>query len=125
MEASAAAKLREIAACLQVLRPSPGAVLSYELLSDALVWSDEIPELEGARADRPFWPLRYVLRYRTSLILGAPEEQFREYWDAAQRLFPDWPGFDPRRQAPAFKAEYERFKAQAAADIRELFEEAP
>jgi hypothetical protein len=124
MDAPVAEKLREIAPFLQVLRPSPGAVLSYELLSDSLVWSDEIPELEG-KADRPFWPLRYVLRFRTSLIVGAPDEPYREYWEEAQRLFPDWPGFDARRQAPDLKAEYDRFKAQAAADIRELFEEAP
>jgi hypothetical protein len=109
---------------MQVLRPSPGAVLSYELLSDSLVWSDEIPDLEDRDA-RSFGPLRYVLRFRTSLILGEPEERCRGYWEEAQRLFPDWPGFDPRRQAPALRAEYERFKAQAAADIRELFDEAP
>jgi hypothetical protein len=120
MDASAADSLRAIAALMQVLRSSPGAVLSYELLSDALVWSDEVPELEG-REDKRFGPLRCVLRYRTSLILGAPEEQYREYWDEAQRLFPDWPGFEAQRSAPKLRVEYERFKDQATADMRELF----
>ena len=99
----------------------PEAALFYELMSDALVWNDEIPDLQTGDV-RDFHCLRFVFRYRTTLMLGQPDERFRRVWDEAYKLFPDWPGFDPRRQSPALRPVYERFVEQAKADIRELFD---
>ncbi len=91
-------------------------------MSDALVWSDEIPDLDKGNV-RDFHCLRFVFRYRTTLILGAPDARFRGYWEEAHNLFPDWPGFEAGRQSTALRPVYERFVEQARADIRELFTE--
>ena len=50
-----------------------------------------IMEIEVINALRP------VLRYRTMLLRGEPEEEYRGHWEAAQLLFPRWVGFRPRR----------------------------
>ena len=42
--------------------------------------------------------LRPVLRYRTTLARGEPDESFRAHWDAARLLFPRWVGFHPGRR---------------------------
>ncbi len=122
MEPDPVDQLRAIAVRMQPLRPAPGASVFYELMSDALVWSDEIPDLESGDM-RDFHCLRFVFRYRTTLILGAPDPRFRDFWEQAQNLFPDWPGFEAGRQSTALRPVYERFVEQARADIRELFTE--
>ena len=43
------------------------AGLSYDVMSDALIWSDELPDLTTIPI-RKLWCLRPVLRYRTSPI---------------------------------------------------------
>jgi hypothetical protein len=122
MEPDPVAQLRAIAVRMQPLRAAPGASVFYELMSDALVWSDEIPDLDSGNV-RDFHCLRFVFRYRTTLILNIPDPRFQIYWDEAQSLFPDWPGFDAGRQSTALRPVYERFVEQARADIRELFNE--
>lgn len=122
MEAEAVQQLAAIAPRMRELKPAPEASVFYELMSDALVWSDEIPDLETGDV-RTFHCLRFVFRYRTTLMLGAPDGRFQGVWEEARKLFPDWPGFDPRRQAPDHRPTYERFVEQAKADIRELFPE--
>ncbi len=64
-----------------------------------------------------------MFRYRTTLILGRPDARYGGYWEEARKLFPEWPGFEPRRQSPELRPVYERFVEQARADIRELFPE--
>lgn len=121
MEAEPLNHLRAIADRMRQLKPLPGATVFYELMSNALVWSDEIPDLAtGDVSD--FHCLRFVFRFRTTLMMGKPDERFRSLWDEAQKLFPDWPGFDPRRQAVEYRPVYERFCELAKADIRELFD---
>ncbi len=122
MEAEAVEQLAAIAPRMRDLKPAPQASVFYELMSDALVWSDEIPDLETGDV-RVYHCLRFVFRYRTTLMLNAPDERFRALWEEARKLFPDWPGFDPRRHAPDLRPTYERFVEQAKADIRELFPE--
>ena len=46
MEPNPIDQLRDIAVRMQPLRAAPGASVFYELMSDALVWSDEIPNLD-------------------------------------------------------------------------------
>jgi len=122
MEAEPYDQLRAIAGRLAALRPSPTAAVFYELMSDALVWDDEIPDLNAGGAGE-FHCLRFIFRYRTTLILDRPDERFRGHWDEAGRLFPAWPGFDAARRSPELRPVYERFCEQARADIRELFKE--
>jgi hypothetical protein len=115
-------QLKEIAGLMRGLTRSPDAKMFYELLSDSLVWTDEIPEVNadqvgGLRA------LRFVFRFRTSVMLGKPEERYRQYWDEAGSLFPEWPGFDPERCAPELKSIYDRFHAEAMRDVGDLFGE--
>jgi len=72
------------------------ATVAYDMMSDSLLWSDEIPPL-GTHRPSAFWSLRPVLRYRTSIILGSPEHQYEEYWNEAKKCFPNWGGFHPSR----------------------------
>lgn len=121
--------LRKLAPILDSLKPDPDARLTYELMSDALIWSDELPPVSD---DYDTNCLRGIFRYRTTLILGKPEEKFRARWEEARTLFPHWPGFLPERQVSdperiryyeeaearliaqweALNAEYERRKAE-------------
>jgi hypothetical protein len=72
--------------------------LRYHHFADAVYYSDECPPRSGARDEDD--ALRIVLRYRTSLVLGAADEQYRPTWEAARHAFPDWIGFTPRRATP-------------------------
>ena len=91
-------QLARIASVMNSLRATPEAQVSYDVASDALVWSDELPQ-PGQFRVRELWCLRPVLRYRSSIILGKPEGQFCAAWEAAQRLFQDWAGFEATRIA--------------------------
>lgn len=73
-----------------------GAQPAYDLMSDSLVWPDEIPP--GRRA-RELWCLRPVLRYRTGLILGLEISEFSPEWNDAQEAFPTWIGFRKERSS--------------------------
>lgn len=102
---------------------SEDAVISYELMSGALLWSDEIPDLAQRGAAIDVTCLRPLLRYRTTLILGKPEQRHEEFWSEAKRLFPDWPGFDPDRRSPELKAKFEAFEAEAMGSLDEFIGE--
>jgi hypothetical protein len=121
MEAEPLTQLRVIADRMRELKTVPTATVFYELMSDALVWSDEIPDLASGDVS-VFHCLRFVFRFRTTLIMGKPDERFRNLWDEAKILFPNWPGFELGRQSVEHLPVYERFCEQAKADIRELFD---
>ena len=87
-------EFKRIAVDLERLQLDPAAKLYYELMSDALVWSDEL--LRTGRA-REHWCLRPVFRYRTGLILGIELTEFREPWLLAKSIFPNWIGFVSNR----------------------------
>jgi hypothetical protein len=90
--------LRQIAPKLNQLHEDPRARVHYELMSDSLVWSDELPPLDQVEPSECMC-LRGIWRFRSSLIMGSSEEKFRPAWEEAQKLFPHWPGFLlPRRQ---------------------------
>lgn len=65
-------------------------------MSDALLWSDELPDVPSVGFAK-LSILRVLLRYRTTLLLGEPDDSLREYWELAKRLFPSWSGFAPER----------------------------
>ena len=85
--------LSALAPSLARLEKSESAKVRYELLSGSLIWSDELPSDSGPDKDC----LRYVLKYRTGLIIGEPESAFATVWQEAVRLFPTWIGFLPER----------------------------
>lgn len=68
----------------------------YDLMSDSLVWPDEIPR---GRRSRELWCLRPVLRFRTGIILGIHFSEFQMDWDTAKSVFPNWIGFRACRTA--------------------------
>ncbi|MCC9604238.1 hypothetical protein LOC67_27100, partial [Stieleria sp. JC731] len=73
--------------------PDPDANIRYDILADALVWSDETVEstpndlLDG---------LRQLRKYRTHVMLTDSEPD-SDVWLHCQSLFPDWVGFLPSR----------------------------
>ena len=89
-----------IADALNRLRRRQDAQVSYDLLSDALVWSDEFPTVSALEFNERFSNIRFLFRYRTTLILQSPDEQYESLWNLAGSLFPNWPGFaDDRCQS--------------------------
>lgn len=70
----------------------------YDMMSGALVWRDETNEMTPIQV---IWALRAVVAYRTSLMLNEPQTEFREIWDIASTLFPNWVGFYPDRRRPS------------------------
>jgi hypothetical protein len=120
MAGTGMSRLGEIASLMRELVRSPEAKMFYELLSDSLIWTDEIPEV-GADKVGGLRSLRFVFRYRTSVMLGVPEKRYQAFWDEALTLFPGWPGFDPERRAPELRSAYESFHADAMREMGDLF----
>lgn len=88
--------LKELRERLLALRPDPQAKPTYEWLSDAILWPDEI---EGIRGER-MWPLRTIWHYRTGLIIGEDRTQYAAHWQIAQQVLASWIGFLPERCRP-------------------------
>ena len=88
--------LDQLAAELNALEIQVDAALNYDVLSDALVWEDEIPPLQGRRPST-FWCMRALLHHRTCMILKIKEGLDPQLWDDARSLFPNWPGFSVSR----------------------------
>ncbi len=92
--------IKPIASILNQLSTNNEATYEYQAFSDALVWSDELPQNgfedseQGLRSEQA---LLYLFRYRTSVILGKPIEVIQPYWEIARKLFPSWPGFANER----------------------------
>lgn len=92
-----------LAPLLNKLQADPNARVNYELMSGALIWSDEFPalsEINGLDTNC----LRGVFRFRTTLMLGKPEERYRTGWEALQTLCPNWPAFLPDAENPTLPA---------------------
>jgi hypothetical protein len=109
------ADLPKIADDMKRLQRSEQPVVRYELLSGSLVWSDEFPKGTTVNTDC----LRFVLRYRTSLILGESDKPYEIFWDEARRHFPEWIGFAPDRtsQSSELAAFYVREKERALQQV--------
>ena len=70
--------LDQLAAELNALEIQVDAALNYDVLSDALVWEDEIPPLQGRRPST-FWCMRALLHHRTCMILKSKRALIRNY----------------------------------------------
>jgi hypothetical protein len=134
MTDAAGAALARLGPVLRVLRPSPEATICYDMLSGALIWSDETPSLQTLRSIEGWQVLRFVFHFRTQMILGRPEEadpdpdgvarqiftESRDAWDEAMRLFPEWPGFDPQRRSADLRQVYESLSAPSRRELEEI-----
>ena len=104
------AEILRIAPVLDALRVREDVEPEYCMFSDALVWPDELPS-KGLGEDVA---LRYLLRYRSSVIVGEPIAALEPYWDAAKAAFPNWPGFSEGRCRPSdeLKSKFETFRKE-------------
>lgn len=84
---------------LAALEHDPAAGIVYDLMSDGLVWSDE--QLWLGLTVEQMGCLRALFRYRTSLILSAPDSRFEALWMLAKAKCPQWIGFHPSRCSPS------------------------
>ena len=87
-------RLVQVAPKMNGLVKSPTALVHYDMMAGALWWSDERPDFDEPEYH---WCLRPLFRYRTTLILGEPDQRYEHLWEQAKRLFPAWPGFDAER----------------------------
>lgn len=85
---------------------SPQSTFRYDIMSDAIVWEDEIPSPPLGDA----MIVRLLLRFRTSALLGTPDKTLEQYWRLGGRLFPSWPGFRPDRNTPCHELKEYYFK---------------
>jgi len=106
--------LDRIAGDMDQTRVLPDATVGYDVLSDALVWSDEYPRNMAGRLAE-FDCVKLLLRYRTTLLLGKPDDTFKPYWDHARERFPNWAGFSSTRLTATeeLRAQYEHDRKSA------------
>jgi hypothetical protein len=86
--------LDNLASKLRTLKRDISAKVFYDLMSGALVWTDE--KVTGLTVEE-IGCLRAVFRFRTGIITNEPDERFRVLWDKLRAKYPDWIGFDPSR----------------------------
>jgi len=92
------------------------AEYGYVPLPDAVFWSDEIPHWLSNDEDDI---IRALLHFRTTLIIGQPDEDLRAIWEAAMNAFPEWIGFSNSRISPNSElAEF--YKQQSAEAVAEF-----
>src|SRR5262245_18119894 len=85
--------LTEYAKHLEAIRsPAWWPKVAYEIMSGALVWSDETYCKSPVEV---IWSLRAVRAYRTSLMLNELRKELKPYWELGLSLFPRWVGFRP------------------------------
>lgn len=101
-----------------VSAPDPNAVAKYEILSDSLIWSDE---LESTRRIGASHALRQLFHYRTFLMLGKALPD-NPVWLRCFELFPNWIGFLPERRTATLelRAAYRRGNISANWCFRKL-----
>src|SRR5688572_13853330 len=78
-----------------IRRPRWFARPFYEIMSGALIWTDERTRQTPVEV---VWALRFLWAYRTSLMLNEPREEIGEYWQFGVSTFPEWVGFRPERR---------------------------
>jgi hypothetical protein len=79
---------------LRKLKRDISARVIYDMMSGALIWSDE--EITDLTVEE-MGCLRAIFRFRTSIIANESDERFRDLWDKLHAKYPDWIGFDPSR----------------------------
>jgi hypothetical protein len=99
--------------------PSWCPKISYEIMSGALIWSDETNKETPLAV---IYALRFIVAYRTSLMLNKPREELKPMWELELSLFPKWVGFRPeRRQAtPTLLHIYRRGEVSLRKCLRDM-----
>jgi len=90
----------------------------YELMSGALIWSDE------TNSETPvyvIWALRQLFAYRTRMMIDDAEPD-NAFWNQCVTLFPNWIGFLPvrRKPTPELLAEFRRGDVSTKACLRQI-----
>ena len=91
----------------QTLQYSPTARPSYELLSDAVYWDDEVPVNPNPDA---LAVIRYILRTRVDLAQHTAAAN-DPTWEHFKKCAPLWPGFRPERCGEALLNLYSQGRA--------------
>ena|ERR1700722_13233046 len=96
----------------------------YEIMSGALIWTDETNWRTPVEVK---WALRTLWAFRTSLMLKQPREELREFWEFGLRKFPQWLGFRPdrRRVTARLLSIYRRGDTSFRKCLRDLEREMP
>jgi len=84
---------------LRTLKRDPSAGVFYDVMSGALVWTDE--KLFERLSSEQMGCLRGIFHYRTSLLKGAPEGRYEALWNRLKARYPDWIGFSASRCTPS------------------------
>jgi len=113
------ARLTAIAPILNSLPFNPEAECFYELMSGTLVWRDELPHVPPDQ----LCPMRFLFRYRTTLILSQPDPGLESFWHVATRLFPQWPGLHESRRSTSLAAFYKQKKAKWDRQLQRCLQE--
>ena len=94
------------------------ATNGYDVLADALIWSDETSDATPVDV---IHALRQLRHYRTHVMLGNDTPN-SDVWRYCQTLFPNWVGFFPgrRKPTPELLAEYRRGDVSSRWCLRQL-----
>jgi hypothetical protein len=94
----------------------------FDMMSGALVWTDETRYIVRRTPTEVIWALRALWAYRTSLMLDHPREELAEYWRFGLSRFPSWVGFRParRRATPRLLRIYRRGEVSTRKCLRDL-----
>ena len=99
----------KVVAVLRMARFDPSAGPSFELFSGSFIWDDEnYMELALLCNEMKCRACIEAVAFRSSLILGRPNEEFRGSWEELKQVCPEWPGFRAERQSESLRAELER-----------------
>jgi hypothetical protein len=98
-----------------ICRPRWFAGPFYEVLSGAVIWTDEKKRKTPVKV---VWSLRFLWAYRTSVMLNEPREELAEYWRFGLSKFPEWVGFRPERRLATPRLL--RIYREGEASVREL-----
>jgi hypothetical protein len=94
----------------------------YDMMSGALVWSDETDVNMPVEV---IWALRPIVAYRTCLMLSRPRGELASMWELGLSLFPKWVGFrrGRRRAAPKLLQIYRSGEVGLKKCLREIEKE--
>ena len=96
----------------------PQANIRYDILADALVWSDETTD---STPNDVIDGLRQLRHYRTHVLLNDSEPD-SDVWLLCRSLFPDWVGFlsDRHKQSTELLSIYRRGDVSSRWCLRQL-----
>jgi hypothetical protein len=123
MTKAEALALARIAPIMKRLKRKADAEPGYDMMSDGLIWTDEIPFPDGRVLFKiPNWSvIRFVFHSRTRLILGEPiNADYRQICEEAKRRFPKWPGFALERSSSRFADLYYELRAVSRCEWKEI-----